>query len=146
MVMLSLPLNQFVVAVLALTLPTADSGVKVTGDLNRMQGEWVVDHAETPTGEILDVYRGAMRHTLRGSHITFMAQGQEREQTIKLDEAETPKRMEVTDSAGQTGRSVYKIEGDRLFVLGLADQKAHWPTESEPVEYDLLLVYRRLSK
>jgi uncharacterized protein (TIGR03067 family) len=144
--MISLPAAQLFATLLAIqALPITDRGPNVTGDLRRMQGEWVVDHAENPTGEILPAYRGQLRHAVRGSVITYLANGQEFEQTVRLDETKTPKRMTVTDSKGPPGRSVYRLEGDRLTVIVLGSDQG-WPTEFKPGPLDLVLIYRRESR
>jgi uncharacterized protein (TIGR03067 family) len=143
-----LSIAHLIAAVLAIqTSAIAADAPELTGDLKAMQGEWVVDHAESPTGEILKAYAGTMRHTIRGSKACNPEKPQSVETSFILDETQTPKRQLWTRHTGQVTRAVYKIEGDTLttIVLLAPDQATQdWPTEFKPGWFDLVLVYKRL--
>ncbi|HTU25802.1 MAG TPA: hypothetical protein VMF30_10410 [Pirellulales bacterium] len=115
-------------------------------DLEAMQGEWVVDHAESPTGEILKAYEGTMRHTVRGSKAYHSEKGQTVETSFVLDDTNFPSRQLVTRHKGQIGRAIYRIDGDKQTVIVLCGPDQDWPTEFKPGPFDLVLVFRRVTQ
>jgi uncharacterized protein (TIGR03067 family) len=124
------------------------------GDLERMQGTWVLVGrqfaGETATFEQLQKMQA--RYVVKGNKVTFTSRGDldGRESTLKLDPAASPRALDWTNTTepakGKTILAIYKLEGETLTIC--------FGTEKErPTEFGanlgndrLVVVWRRLGK
>ncbi len=97
-------------ALLLLTL-TAD----VTKDTVNIEGTWVVESA-TVDGKAEDDIKGE-KMTFKNGTLTVKTKQKDEKGTYKLDSAQKPKTIDVTDDGkNETYAGIYKLDGDRLTI------------------------------
>jgi uncharacterized protein (TIGR03067 family) len=110
------------------------------GDLDALQGEWVLERAETE-GKAWD--RPAKRLTIRGNEIRYP--GTPETVRFRIDPEKSPPRMDMDGRDPLSG--IYRLEGDRWMFCARSEWDER-PTlfETRPGSRSTLYVYRRAGR
>lgn len=114
----------------------ADDAKKVGGDLKKLQGTWVNAAEAGPD----------LKWTFEGESLKAVVDGAEYTCETKLDEAAKPhSTMDLTikqgpgDSAGKTGKAIYKFDGEKVFICVTTPGVETRPTEFKAAEGEAYL-------
>src|SRR5258705_1875149 len=86
----------------------------MTGDIGKLQGAWNIVALEMD-GRSMGTL-GASRIVVQGDRFTTLSMGATYEGVVELDEASTPKTLDMTFTAGpekgNTSLGIYELDGD----------------------------------
>jgi uncharacterized protein (TIGR03067 family) len=136
-------------AVLALGLAGVSvQAQKVTGDLKKMQGSWVMVSLIENGKEVPAAERQKRRLTIKGNVSTLTFGKEKSTGTYKLDESKKPRTLDITLSDGEDkGKKmlgIYEFRGEQLRIC-LAEVGGKRPTkfESTPGSFQALEVWKK---
>jgi uncharacterized protein (TIGR03067 family) len=114
--------------------------------LKALQGEWKVEKVVDKGQELPNEVVGKMRFTIKGSDI-IPSDNPKDVATIKLDVAQKPAWLDLTDRSKETMLGVYELKDDTLTIC-LAAPKSARPKEFKSTKDDktVLLVLKRVAK
>lgn len=133
---------RFFLAFLAasLLLTSAHAADPTVGDLDKLQGVWVLESLElNGKGVALEALQVngkplAPRLTVKGESYTLRLADSPYAMTCRLDPSAAPKRITLTvidgPDKGKVFRGIYKLEGDRFTICRTLD-----PTQTRPIAF-----------
>lgn len=121
------------------------------GDLKALQGTWNIHAATLAARDHIDDFAG-MKLVVKGTDYTITLPGNDDKGALKLDEAKSPKHIDLTTRKdgpfkGRNLAGIYKLDGDTV-ILCLNSDKPERPAKFEaPAKTPLmLLTFKRDTK
>ena len=117
-------------------------------DLKAMEGKWSIEKAEMNGEEIDPEALKDILVTITGERYELLIKDTKDAGTIKLDEKQSPKTMDGTDTegddVGKVTKAIYELKGDTLRVC-YATEGGERPKEfaTKPDSQLLLITYKR---
>lgn len=114
------------------------------GDLKALQGTWNIHAATLAARDHIEDFAG-MKLVVKGSDYTITLPGNDDKGAIKLDDAKSPKHIDLTTRKdgpfkGRNLAGIYKLDGDTV-VLCLNSEKPERPAKFEaPAKTPLMLL------
>jgi uncharacterized protein (TIGR03067 family) len=121
-----------------LLLACAYAASPTGGDLERLQGDWVLESVEINGKAVaidalkIDKKPLAPRLTVKGERYTLYLADKPFAMTCQLDPKHTPKQITLTvlegSDKGKAFRGIYKLEGNRFTICRVLDSTQPRPT------------------
>jgi uncharacterized protein (TIGR03067 family) len=132
----------------AVLLGFSIGGSALADDLKTMEGKWTVEKAEVNGDPLpLEDFRDLIV-TISGARYELLVKDTKDAGTLKLDETQKPKTMDVTDTEGddlgKLVKAIYELTGDTLrvcYALNGGDRPTEFATK--PDSGLLLITYKR---
>ena len=107
-------------AALCLIVPLLNGADDQSGELAKLQGDWVV--VLTPEIERQGVYDAPHALSIKGDQWIVMNDVGEFKSTIAIDASKSPKTIDQSRN-GRKRRGIYKLEGDTLTICFAVDER-----------------------